>query len=110
MSMSQYGDYIKERLGDEIIESELGFITYVVNKDNVYVKEVYIVPEFRGRHAASELCNQVVDKAAGLGLTKIYGSVVPSANGSNTSLKVLLAYGFVLDSAADNFIILRKDI
>lgn len=109
--MSLYGEYIQERLGDEIVETEQGFATYrYTDEKTVYVIDVYVRPDFRKHGVAADIVDSIMKRAKERGCTKMIGSVVPSAKGSTESLKALLAYGLRLDSSASDFLILGKEI
>lgn len=112
--MSQYGDYIKERLGDGIIERAEGFATYrFFDKDGVfgvYIVDIYVGPLFRKTKVASEMADEICAIAKEKGCTRLIGTVVPSANGSTDSLKVLLGYGMILHSASNDVIVFRKEL
>lgn len=108
--MSLYGKYIKERLGREIIETEHAFITFYQYEDGYYVENVYVDPDYRKTGIASSLVDEVAEIAINAGYKKLYVSVVPSANGSNDSMRAILAYGFKLNSSANNFILLKKEL
>lgn len=108
--MSLYGDYIKERLNKEIVESDVGFCTYFFVQDGVYIEDLYVKPEYRKGHIAANLADQVAEIAKQKGYKKMYGSVQPSSQGSTASLRVLLAYGMELESAQPNAIIMSKGI
>lgn len=108
--MSLYGDYIKERLGKEIIEDENGFATYYFVNDSTYIENIYVIPEARKLGIASKYADKIAEITLERGYTRLYGSVVPSASGATESLKVLLSYGFQIESAAQNFIVLVKDL
>lgn len=109
--MSMYGEYVNERLGQFIIETEQAFITYRYQDDKtVYIVDLYVRPESRKDKVASRIADLVVEEAKRKGCTRLLGSVVPSAKGSTDSLKVLLGYGMKLDSSANDFIIFSKEI
>lgn len=108
--MSLFGKYIAEREGKEIVEDAQGFATYCYLSDGVYIQDLYVDPDFRQKGCASKYADQVAEIAKAKGYTKMYGTVMPSASNSTDSLKVLLAYGFKLQSAAQNGIVLVKDI
>jgi len=109
--VSLYGDYLKERLGDEIIETEQGFATYrFPDPLTCYVVDIYVKPEFRTQSVATGIADLIVEIAKQKGCSRLLGSVVPSTKGSTTSLRVLLGYGFSLDSSTQDFILFRKDI
>ena len=109
--MSLYAEYLKEKTSDQIIENEKGFITYrYVDEKTVYIIDLFILPDFRRDHVASLLADSIVEEAKKKGCTKLLGSVVPSNKNSNTSLKVLLGYGMVLESSSNDFIVFKKEI
>lgn len=106
--MSLFGNYIKQRENKDIIESDKGFATYSIVKDGIYIEDIYIENDHRHQGEAARMADQIADIAREKGLTKLFGSISPSANGSTDSLKVLLAYGFKLNSSTNNFIWLEK--
>lgn len=109
--MSLYGDYIKEHRGDEIIESSIGFASYrFLSSTSVYIIDIYVKPEHRKSHAAAQLADIVCIKAKERGCLEVLGSVVPHANNSEASMKVLLAYGMKPDSIKDNMVIFKKEL
>ena len=110
--MSLYADYIRERTDDSILEGAGGFATYRYINDgkSVYIVDIFVLPGSRREGSASTLADIIVDEAKAKGATELLGTVVPSAKGSTTSLRVLLGYGMTLHSASDNLIVFRKDI
>lgn len=108
--MSLFGQYIKERENKEIIETDQGFATYFYLNDGVYIENIYVAPDYRHLKGASKLADQIAELAKAKGYSKMYGSVAPSTNNSTDSLKVLLGYGFQLQSAEHNFISFVKEI
>jgi ribosomal protein S18 acetylase RimI-like enzyme len=109
--MSMYGDYILEHRGDGIIEREEGFATYrFINTDQIYIVDIYVKKEFRNTNVASEMANEIVEIGKKRGAKELIGSVVPSANNSTISVKVLLGYGMRLSSSINDFILFKKEI
>lgn len=109
--MSLYARYAKEFLGRSVIETEEGFVTYRYTDENtVYIENLYVIPELRQNKVASQLAQRVAEEAIVKGCKKMLGSVIPSANNSTVSMKVLLAYGFELDSATADFILFSKEL
>ena len=108
--MSLYGEYIKEREGKGIVESEVGFATYIFNTDNsCYIVDIYVKPEHRRTRAAYSLGEQIAFIAKERGCNKLYGSVVPSLKNSTESLKFLIACGFKLDKCQNDFIVVSRE-
>jgi len=107
---SFYAQYLMERTDDKIIESEKGFATYrYLNEGKtVYVIDVYVQPEYRRSHAATDFVNEIARIAKIAGCVEMLGTVVPSTKNATLSIKALLVYDMTLQSAADNLIIFRK--
>lgn len=109
--MSLYADYLKERTEDQILENDQGFITYrFMDSLTCYIVDIYVRPEHRKQRVASDIADLVMEIAKNRGCTKLLGSVVPSAKGSTTSLKVLLGYGMTLKSSGVDFILFERAI
>lgn len=110
--MSLYADYLKEITDDEIIESELGFVTYrhLPDQSATYIIDIYVIPEARLLGKAAKFADDVSKIAKAKGFKKVIGTVVPSKKHSTESLKALVGYGMMLKSAGQDFIILEKDI
>jgi predicted GNAT superfamily acetyltransferase len=108
--VSLYAQYIQERLGKHIVESDKGFATYYFINEGVYIEDLYVVPEARQSGEATRLADEIASIAKQKGYTKMYGSVKPTSKNSTTSLKVLLAYGFELLEAGPDAVILVKGI
>lgn len=109
--MSLYAEYIKERLGDRIVEVDEGFASYrFLNETQCYIVDIYIRPESRNKHLAASLADRIAEIAKVHGRSELLGSVVPTAKGSTESLKVLLGYGMRLSHCEANLIIFKKEI
>lgn len=108
--MSLYADYIKEREGFETLETELGFATYKFGKEECYVRDVYIQPQYRQANIASKLVDTISDIAKKHGYKYISTSVVPSMKGSTDSTKAILKYGFQLLRSEDNMLWFLKEL
>jgi GNAT superfamily N-acetyltransferase len=102
---------MKERGVGGIVESAHGFATYHFTEEGgCYIEDIYITPEMRKDKNASLLADSITEIAKERGCTHLIGSVVPSANNSTISLKVLLGYGFTLVSSDKDLIWFRKEI
>lgn len=109
---SLYAQYIKEREGKEILETDKGFATFtVLNNGECYIQDIYVLPDHRQTGAASEMAARITEIAKSRDCHTLVGSVCVSTNNPTTSLKVLLAYGFKLHSVQNNnMIFLTKDL
>jgi hypothetical protein len=109
--MSLYKEYIEEITHGYVLETGKGFITYVFpDDDTCYIKDIYISPQYRKSHEGKQLGYTIQEIAVAKGCKYLLGSVVPSANGSTQSLKILLSFGYQLFSASPDFILFRKEL
>ncbi len=109
--MSLYGEYIKERQGDDILEVDEGFATYrFVDAETVYLVDIYVKPDARKYGHAAKLADTIASIAKQRGCKYMIGTVALGLKGSTDSLKVLLAYGMSLHQAQPSAIIMRKEI
>lgn len=94
--MSLWAEYKRERENVETLERENGFITYKIFKDECYIIDLYVRPDFRRTYLASNMADEVAALAKKQGCKFITGSVDTRANACTDSIKILLAYGFKL--------------
>lgn len=107
--MSLYGEYLKERENKDIIESDTGFATYYFVDNAVYLENIFVTKEARRNGETFVLAGKIIEIAKAKGCTKMYGTVCPTAPQASMSLTQLLNHGFVLDSAANNIVVVRKE-
>ncbi len=108
--MSLYGQYICERQNKSILENESGFLVYYFEGVYCYIEEIFVVEADRNNGIAAKMADEVKQIAIDKNCKWLVGSVKPSTNGSTSSLKVLLAYGFKLYRAHEDFIWFRIDL
>lgn len=111
MKLSLYGQYIKERCGRGIVETEDGFATFEYPTDDiVYIVDLYVIPEKRKNKIASNLADEIVAQAIKDGKKFLLGSVDVTAKGADNSCKVLEAYGMKIHKIAEPMIFYVKQI
>lgn len=110
LAKSLYAEYIQEREGKFILENEKGFATYLFVNDGCYIEDIYVAKDHRKYGQAAEFADKIAKIAKEKGYNKLYGTVAPGSNGATESLKVLLAYGFSLQSANPQLIVFVKEI
>lgn len=111
--MSLFAEYYKEREGVEVIERDLGLITYkFLPNGYCYIIDVYVKPDCRESRHCFTLADEVVAIAKEAGCSWLVGSVEPTLANATVSLKVLLAYGFKVShlDTARNLIMFIKEI
>jgi predicted GNAT family acetyltransferase len=109
--MSLYAQYIEEREGFSIIESDHGFATYIkVDDETYYLRDIFVEKEFRKSGLAKELSRQVAEIAKADGAKRLTGSVSTIANGVTVSMKAILADGFEFSHANGNMLYFAKEL
>lgn len=109
--MHLFKQYLEERTpGKSLIYDDFGFATYIICNDEVYIEDLYVVPEFRKEKKASEYADKIAEIARSLKCKYMTGTVDTKAVGANDSTKILFAYGFKMHSAKDNVIYFIKDL
>ena len=112
--MSLYGDYIKERIGREIIEDDKGFVTYCFpsdyNDEVIYLVDMYVVPEARGDNYCSTLADKVAEIGRENDCKMIMTSLCVDARNWEISEKVITKYEFVESKRSDNMVFYIKEL
>lgn len=109
--MELYKDYVKEVMnGRDIVYNDKGFLTYNINKDNIYLADFYVKPEFRKSHVGKELLDQVEKIAKEKNLDYLYGRAFFDVNNLPNFIEVWNKFGYETFSANDNYIQFVKRI
>lgn len=112
--MSMFSEYVRERMGDEILERDEGFATYRFIDHNevksVYIVDIFTRPDFRKTKIASEMADKIALIGKTMGCKQMLGTVSSAAKSSTDSIKVLLAYGFEFDSCNQDGMLFKKGI
>jgi hypothetical protein len=109
-SIDMYAAYLEELGAKHLYRNDKGFVIYSFTDDSIYLEEIFILPEFRGKKEFAILANKINDIAKEKGFKKILGSVIPSINNSTRSVAMMLSYGAKLVSSSNNFIIFEKEV
>ena len=107
----QYAMYLTERTDTKIIELKHGFATYqYLNENQVYLIDIFVLPEFRKGHFATEMAEMIASEAKKKGCKEMIGSVQLTAKNSDASMKVLLAYGMKPYQTIQDGIYFKKEL
>lgn len=96
-----------------VYEPEIGFANFKFeNENSIYVQEVYVKPEHRGKRWAAKLTDACLKNAKILNknIDKIYTTVGIGGNTVDSSLRAITEYGFKLLSADSKLIYFYKEI
>lgn len=85
--------YYSEREGYQTIEKPHGFATFKLFGEVVYLRDIYVSPDYRRTGLAAEMADEVCEFARVQGCKILRGTVDTRANNATQSIKVLLSYG-----------------
>lgn len=95
--MTLWAKYLKERLGVDSFESELGFLTYQRQADgSLLICDFYVDSNHRGKGEGQRLIDAAISKARELGLKEVTGNIWPGAAGASEAVAMALSHGFKL--------------
>lgn len=97
-----YADYLKERRGLSMIESDQGFIAYRCKGKECFIGEMYVDPDVRKLGVGRKLLNTVIDVARAEGCEFITANIFLDDPNANSTLAAVLACGFKVVSAPNS--------
>ena len=111
-TMSLYAEYVKERLGETVLEDDYGFISYHIEFGSkvCVINDLYVRPEYRRKGLGTQLGDQALKAARESGCNIILCYIWPSAIGSTEAMMAILGYGFRLKAVEGPRIILTLDL
>jgi GNAT superfamily N-acetyltransferase len=107
---SPWAHYIAERENAEVYETSKGFAVYTITAQTIYIQDIWVHPEHRNKHVATNIADAVVVIAIERGCTQMVGSVCPTAKNAHQSLQILLSYGMRLMSSQNNIIFFSMEL
>jgi len=108
--MSLYADYIKEREGYTTIEDRTFFVTFKKMGDALYVRDIYIVPEYRSKGKSIEIGELTTAIAKQMGCNALLGTVDRGTVGWERNMQILLKFGYEVLEEKDNYIQFQKEL
>jgi ribosomal protein S18 acetylase RimI-like enzyme len=94
--MSLWCDYLKEREGFESVETQYGFATFKITDGEMYIRDLYVLPDFRRLGKATEVADLLTDIAYERRCKILSGTVSLGLPSTTDSVKALLFYGFTV--------------
>lgn len=107
---SLYGQYIAAREGFGIVETDRGFVTYKIQGEEIYLRDLYLTESARHCGHARELADEVCAIGKKAGCKYLSGSVSPQDPEGTENLKALLSYGMRLHSSVPGLIYFVKEL
>ena len=108
--MSLYSDYIKEREGYNTIEDDTFFVTFKKLDDALYVRDIYITPEYRSKGKSVEIGKLTESIAKEMNCKALLGSVDKGTIGWERNIDIMLKFGYTQISEDKDFIQFQKEL
>lgn len=108
--MEKYKKYIFEREGMKLIESEHGFVSYGVDRNHLYIGDMYVEPQYRANNIARrfiEILNEIAKKEK---CTQIIARIRIADRGRSVTMAASLKVGFQIHSIDRDSIIISKAV
>lgn len=105
-----YAKYIKERLGQEIIENESGFIIYKLNGNECFIAEMFVDQGIRKSGLGKSLLNELKVLALDNECEYIAAHVHQFDKNAHHTLSAAFKCGFKIHSAQNNVITIILNI
>jgi len=107
--MSLYANYVKERTGQDCLETDHYFITYSIQPDVnnvsfIFIHDFYIKPEKRRGYLARRICTSILQLGKESNCKYALSQIDCTTNNATSALKFQLSMGGVILSAANNLI------
>lgn len=110
MVKSNYGLYVKELEGLEIIESNRGFATYKIKDEEkeLWVYDVFIRPDYRGCGIALRYMQELEELAMSSKCDSLMSITNKNNNNWQRSTDLLIEFGFIVEGISDDGTIFLK--
>jgi hypothetical protein len=112
VTSKHFANYYKEYRDQELIETDYGMVTYVLQPENssIFIQDLYVVPEQRKQHRASDLVDMVCEIGRKEGMTLMVSVVFMAYRYKEVSLLASLMYGCKIVAADSIKIVLSKEL
>lgn len=112
MSKSHFANFCLEYLRRNIIEDEVGFVTYSITNDSIHIEDIFVDEKFREKGHASRLANLVADFGKENGCKTMTAQVALDQDPDTISrnMEVQLSYGFKIYGADKIRILTFKEL
>ena len=102
MMKSNYGLYLEELEGIEIIESNRGFASYKIKDDELWVYDVFVRPDYRGCGIASRYFQELEHIARNNDCRAMVTLTNMNNNGWEKSTQMLKDHGYKIFSTLED--------
>lgn len=109
--MQMWKEYLKEREGAEVYETDAGFAIYSFpDNSTCYLKDIYVKPGERLKNWGRAMADQVELIAKERGCDTMIGSVDLQAKYANRSMQAVLSFGMTPYNTQGSLLLFTKAI
>lgn len=107
--MTNWLEYRVETHGHEVVEDDNGFVLFDVNTDELYIADMYVVPEARGTGVARAYLDTLEEEAKDNACRFLTCTVDMQNRVKEKSIAVILGLGFrLVDSNPQRLLFYRE--
>lgn len=115
MSKSLYGKYVEEREGQEIVESEYGFITYTIfalpaGGCYLFVHDIYVDKNNRFTGEAKRLVDRVLEIANDSECEFVVATIDPKTKTATEAMKFQIHMQMRITGVLDGMIYMKREL
>lgn len=106
---SLWAEYIRER-DQDIIEDELGFISFYVSAPKIMLEDFYVKKEARGKGHGLYLIKELEKLGKERGCNQLVATVVSSLPLATDTLRMCIRFGLKVIGSDNKYVWLSKEI
>lgn len=107
---SNYGRYIKEREGLDVLEGDNYFIIYKMNESQCFIYDMWVDPECREQGKGTKAISRLEQLMLNLQRSVILADIYLKDPNHKTTLMAAFSWGFNIVEANNNFISIARNI
>lgn len=108
--MLKFQKYIFEREGLKLIETDHGFVSYGIDKNHLYIGDMYVEPQFRGNNVGRSLIDILCEIAKKEKCSFVFARIRIWDRGRSVTMAAALKVGFQIHSLERDSIIISKAV
>lgn len=110
ISETLFAEYIKEREGFEVMETEESFVIYKIKGELAFISHAFTRKNYRRDHYMSELLDALSEFLLSKRVSALSASIDLRDQNASTTLLASLKYGFEIKAAEQGIIFIEKNL
>ena len=105
-----YPQYLKEYDNFDTLETDFGFIIYKIELDHIFIRDIYILPEFRNGIKGKILGDLITQVAEENGKPSLVGCVWLKSKTPELTMQYLIRWGMKFAFTDKEMMFFKKDL